>query len=172
MINKYQESKVLDEALYFLNEKGIDLNKIKVPAEIKKEAETAIKIVVDKLKKLESTKEYKDHMKQLEELSVITSKEKGIKLYEDIEKEVVFLYKKYCYSVFITTNRMSQDVFYHDDNNDVHIYDFTDKLFKELKQDKKLISLPHFYNITNGDDYWGYTLYFKLCSESEIYNYI
>mgnify|MGYP007069943563 CR=1 FL=1 len=89
------------------------------------------------------------------------------KLDEIKTKEVVDYNGTYYYEVGVTSG-MSQDVFYTKATNGKHIYDLTDAVYKEIKNDKNIISLPHYHNCYNGDDFYAIDILFTIGKENEV----
>ena len=182
-MGKYLDDPILNEALenYFNNLEAVNEGKLidklkdifkskknikiddnfKVSDEIKKEADKALDILISKLKELQSSKEYKNIINDLYSNNKISSEDKNIKLYNDIYKKVIKEGNKYLYCVGIFSN-MSQDMFYLEASNGKHIFDLTDKLFKDLKSNKEIISLPHYNGMYNADDFLAITINFNI----------
>ena len=152
----------LDKALEYLNEAEI---KVEVSATARKSANEAKKIIISELKKLENSKAYKDIIKALKANSFFKGDDflfGNRHLYDDISEDTSQTWNgKPILDIFITCENLSQDLFYEHVNG-VAICTLTDKLFKELKNSPKITKLPNYCDMFNGDDFWGWDIWFTV----------
>ena len=178
-------NKQLDMVLGYLNE-GTEINKeeflnesskisspiiskdgknyeIIVPPEIKKEAESALKILIDKMKQVQKSEEYKKAKKILKKNGINDS---NSSLIEIVRREIIDYYDGWYLQVGVS-NKMSQDMFYAEYEKGKHIYNLTDAAYKELENNTKITKLPHFKNFFNGDDFYAIDIAFRICGYGE-----
>ena len=184
-MGKYLEDKELDSVLenYFesLNEStklfneaiinGINYEeirrngkqyRIKIPSPIISEYKDTLGIIVAELKKIQDSKKFKNFINNLYKNNKISSKD--IKLTKNIEKNVQESGNFWILIVGVgTSDSLTQDEFYAKDDNGVHMYDFIDEAYKNIKNNKKIKSMKYLDNISNGDDYFGIDAVFKIC---------
>ncbi|MBR6289383.1 MAG: hypothetical protein IKR19_08610 [Acholeplasmatales bacterium] len=133
--------------------------RVKLPDDIKKEATEGTKFVISKLSELQKSTEFKNIVKNLKPegtTSLISRQDKTVHAFNGY----------WVYAIEITSD-ISQDTYFREDENGNALYKLVYKLFESIRKDKKLTSLPHFYFISTGDDYYGIDMMFKICKEGE-----
>ncbi len=155
----YKPKGVINGVNYTIIRKGGKDYRVKLSGEIKKEATEATKFVVGELSDLQKSPEFKNIIKNIKP-------EGTTSLIQQQNKSVHELNGYWVYEIGITSD-MHQDTYYREDENGNALYKLVYKLFDSIHKDKKLTSLPHFYFMATGDDYYGIDIMFKICKTGE-----
>lgn len=175
----YLENKELDSVLenYFdsLNEnawtknindylsKTIKCNgkSIAIPENIRKELFDGILVIVDKLKSIEKSKEFKNIKKNLLDDHIIPKSQYNmITLLDNFEDELYSKGNIFYYSATFSSASISQDAYYSEIGGK-SIAGLIDNLYRQLKS-SKISKSAHFNNIFFGDDYYAIGITLKI----------
>ena len=133
--------------------------RVKLSEDIKKEAADGAKFVIGKLSELQKSSEFKAIVKNIKPESTTS-------LIQTQNKSVHEFNGWWVYNIEITSD-MNQDTYFREDENGNALYKLVYKLFENIRKDRKLTGLPHFYFISTGDDYYGIEIMFKICKTGE-----
>jgi len=138
-----------------------DNKEINIPENIRKELFDGILMIVDKLKSIEKSKEFKNIKKNLLNDHIIPKSQYDmITLLDNFEDELQSKGNIFYYSATFSSASLSQDAYYSEIDGK-SIAGLIDNLYRQLKT-SKISKSTHFNNIFFGDDYYAIGITLKI----------